>query len=207
MARLIATDSSCDAHAGHWHGSVLHSTSSCCSALSYARRMAVKALHFLFGITIFGHAGHPGTLAVTFSTPSCSGNAEAGVLNRRAGLTSSAYPNPGLRGVIGALLQLLKHSWSATKLPSCVILIAARAEAGPLKLAVRCTPADPMLDRLLEVRMGLPWKNGNAASTALVCLPGQLPTRASLPLACKDCRSSSSLNVRWQSSNGRAGSS
>lgn len=48
-----------------------------------------------------------------------------------------------------------------------------------MKLDVRCTP--DMLDRLLlVVRMGLPEKNGSAASAA-DCLPalGQLPTNAS----------------------------
>lgn len=56
-----------------------------------------------------------------------------------------------------------------------------------MKLDVRCTP--DMLDRLLlVVRMGLPEKNGKAASAA-DCLPaaGQLPTNVSF--CARDCNS------------------
>jgi hypothetical protein len=103
--------------------------------------------------------------------------------------TSSPKPKRGLCGVMGALLQLPKHSWSApAKPPSLTCPPIARAEPGcPVKLLVRCTPA-AMLLRLLPVRMGRPWKKGSAASVVLAewwwrpAAPGQLPTRPS-PLA------------------------
>ncbi len=75
--------------------------------------------------------------------------------------------------------------------------MVARAEPGcpPVKLEVRCTP--DMLDRLLLlVRMGLPEKNGSAASAA-DCLPaaGQLPTSDSF------CASNCTQDIHRQHGN------
>jgi hypothetical protein len=108
---------------------------------------------------------------------------------------------------MGALLFVppaLKHSWSAEKLPPQPVSNApppppppslpACADVGwllPLKLGARRPP--PLL---LFVRMGLPGKKGSAASAApgtpplpppppASPVPGQLPTRASLPAS--DC--------------------
>lgn len=86
--------------------------------------------------------------------------------------------------------------------------MVARAEPGcaPVKLEVRCTPG--MLARLLLlVRMGLPEKNGSAASAA-DCFPaaGQLPTRGSF--CARDCSTETGrrcMRVSWQGGLQRAG--
>ncbi|KAI8467654.1 MAG: hypothetical protein J3K34DRAFT_429779 [Monoraphidium minutum] len=99
----------------------------------------------------------------------------------------------GLRGVMGALLQLLKNV-SATKLPSRLMTppaptaaAAAAAALAPgtllLNEPVRLMPCTAAMDaRLLPVCTGLPRKSGSSASSAAGLRPpalGQLPITAS----------------------------
>lgn len=73
-------------------------------------------------------------------------------------LTSSWYPNPGLLGVIGALLELPKI-WSvpAKLLSGPRPPMLARADPGcPVKLDVRCTLCAMWAKLLPLVLIGLP---------------------------------------------------